>query len=243
MKNPWRFFLVVEALLLLFAIWQIVSNPPLLILFIFGIFCIYLAVKTKNKTKFRNFQMVIGCIAIFITLLNNPALWLMVIFAILFIGLKGVEISGVDLTKNAFWRKKEMIIVETDEPAQHQKKIVKQQWFGDQRIGSQVYEWDDINLDVVSGDTIIDLGNTILPKKESFVIIRKGIGKTRILVPSGIGIKLEHSTFFGTVTFDGAITSLKNEKLTILSDDYDENPRRLKLLTNTLFGDIEVIRV
>lgn len=51
--------------------------------------------------------MVTGGIAIFISLLNSPALWLMLIFAILFIGLKGVEITGVDFTKNTFWRKKQ----------------------------------------------------------------------------------------------------------------------------------------
>ena len=88
MKSPWRFFFVVEALLFLFAVWQILSNPPLLILLILGVVTIYFVSRRERKTNFNNFLMVTGGIAIFISLLNSPALWLMLIFAILFIGLK-----------------------------------------------------------------------------------------------------------------------------------------------------------
>ncbi|WP_122645220.1 cell wall-active antibiotics response protein LiaF [Enterococcus mediterraneensis] len=242
MNNPWRFFIVVEALLFLFAIWQILSNPPLLMLLLFGIFSIYVVTTRKQKTNFYNFLLIIGCLAIFISLLNSPALWIMLIFAILFIGLKGFEVSGIDLTKNAFWRKKQMIIVETDEPHHHQART-KQQWFGNERIGNQVYEWDDINVNILYGDTIIDLGNTILPKKDNIVLIRKGFGRTRILVPSGVGVMLEHATIIGEVNFEGEKNALRNESLKIYSEDYDENTRRIKIITNTLFGDIEVIRV
>jgi len=243
MKSPWRFFFVVEALLLLFAIWQILSNPPLLFLLIMGILSLVLVQRRQRKSNFTNFLMVSGLIAIFISLINSPALWLMLIFAILFIGLKGVELTGVDFTKHSFWRKKQMIIVETQEPKDSHPQKRKQQWIGNERIGSQVYEWDDINLDILTGDTIIDLGNTLLPKKENAVIVRKGFGRTRILVPSGVAIKLEHSTFIGNVLFEGEQTGLRNERITIYSADYNENNRRLKILTNTIVGDLEVIRV
>lgn len=243
MNNPWRFFIVVEALLFIFAIWQIISNPPLLILLIIGVFFLYTAYKRKRKTNANNFLLVIGCLAIFISLLNSPALWIMVVFAVIFIGLKGFEISGIDLTKNAFWRKKQMIIVETDQPRSHRQEKIKQQWVGNERIGNQVYEWDDININILSGDTIVDLGNTILPKKDNTVLIRKGFGRTRVLVPSGVGVMLEHATFIGEVNFEGEKTALKNESLKVYSEDYDESTRRIKVITNTLFGDIEVIRV
>ena len=61
------------------------------------------------------FLMVTGGIAIFISLLNSPALWLMLIFAILFVGLKGVEITGVDFTKTHFGAKTNDHF-ETEEP-------------------------------------------------------------------------------------------------------------------------------
>ncbi|GMA54768.1 hypothetical protein GCM10025857_61250 [Alicyclobacillus contaminans] len=176
-------------------------------------------------------------------LLNNPAVWLMLIFTILFIGLKGIEISGIDFSNYAFWRKKQMIMVQTQESQNHDGKKKKQQWLGNERIGNDVYEWDDINLNVLSGDTIIDLGNTILPKKDNVILVRKGIGRTRILIPTGIGVQLEHTALMGAVSFEDYETKLRNETLTLYSKEYSESSRRLKVVTNTLFGDIEVFRV
>jgi lia operon protein LiaF len=243
MNSSWRFFIVVEALLLLFAIWQIVNNVELLLLVLFGIINIYFALRKKTRSGFKNFQLMIGSLIVFFSLVNSPALWLMAVFAILFVGLKGVEISGIDLTKNTFWRKKQMIMVKTDQLKTHNNERKKQQLFGNQRIGNDIYEWDDINITLISGDTIIDLGNTLLPKDDNIVIVRKGIGRTRILVPLGIAISLDHATLVGNVLFEEEQFSLKNESIKIYSNDYDENPRRLKIITNTLLGDVEVIRV
>ncbi|KAF1297236.1 hypothetical protein BAU15_06725 [Enterococcus sp. JM4C] len=244
MNNPWRLFLVGEALLFLLALWQIMSNPPLLLLLFFGIFNIVLVVlKKKKRTHFNNFQLVFGGVIVFISLLSSSAMWMMLVLAIVFIGLKGVELSGIDLTKNTFWRKKQMIMVVTKENQPHSGERKKHHWFGNERIGNQAYEWEDINLDLVSGDTIVDLGNTLLPKKDSVIIIRKGIGRTRILVPLGIAVSLDHSALLGNVLFEGEEQMLKNEQVKMYSNDYDENPRRLKIITNTLLGDVEVIRI
>ena len=242
MNSSWRFFIVVEALLLLFAIWQIVNNFGLLLLVAFGSLNIYLSSRKSPRSGFQNFQLVLGGLVIFFSLVNSPALWAMIVFAILFIGLKGVEISGIDLTKNAFWRKKQIIMVQTEQLKSHNNERKKQQLFGNQRIGNDVYEWDDINIAMLSGDTIIDLGNTLLPKDDNIIIVRKGIGRTRILVPLGIAVSLEHATLIGNVQFEEEPFSLRNESIKIYSNDFDENPRRLKIITNTIIGDIEVIR-
>lgn len=242
MKSPWQFFLIVEGLLFLFAVWQIVTSPMIFLL-IFGVINIYLVGRRKVRGNFSSFQLIVGCLAVFFALLYNPPIWIMMGFAIVFIVLKGVEISGVDFAKNAKWRKKEMVMVSSDEPQPHSGEQNRQQLFGNDRIGNHVYEWDDINMVVISGDTLIDLGNTILPKRDNVVVIRKGVGRTRILVPSGIGVMLDHSSLAGQVRFLGAQTQLKNESLKVYSDDYDESPRRVKIVTNTIIGDLEVIRV
>lgn len=241
MKSPWRFFFIVEALLLLYAVWQIITSPQLLILLLFGALCIYLGLK-KNKKK-SSFWFVVGGLCIFMSLVSSPALWIMLVFGIIFVGLKGVEVSGIDPSKNAFWNKKKMVMVDAQEPDAHSGTKVKQPLFGNERIGNQVYEWDDININMVSGDTIIDLGNTILPKRDNVVVLRKGFGRTRVLVPSGVGIMIEHATFAGDLVFEGQQATLRNESVKMYSEDYDENQRRIKLITNTLLGDVEVIRV
>ncbi|MBL1224757.1 cell wall-active antibiotics response protein LiaF [Enterococcus sp. BWR-S5] len=242
MNSPWRFFIIVEALLFIFALWQIIHNTPLLILLIIGILSVIFALKNR-RSSFGNFMLVMGIILIVIGVINSPAVWLMMVFGILFVGLKGVEISGVDLTQRAPWKKKQMMIIETTNVESKNGRKFKRPWFANERIGSNVYEWDDINIDILSGDTIIDLGNTLLPKDDNVIIVRKGFGRTRILVPLGVAVLLEHSTFYGNVTFENEKYHLKNESLKIYSDSYDSNPRRLKIITNTLLGDVEVIRV
>lgn len=244
MNNPWKSFILVEALLLVLALWQIIHNTPLLVLLILGILSVVFAAKRRaHRSGFLNFILVTGIILIFISVINSPAVWLMVVFAILFIGLRGVEISGIDLTQRAPWKKKQMMIIETTNVESKNGRRFKRPWFANERIGSNVYEWDDINIDILSGDTIIDLGNTLLPKEDNVIIVRKGFGRTRVLVPLGVDVLLEHSTFLGNVTFENEKYHLKNESLKVYSDSYDSNPRRLKILTNTLLGDVEVIRV
>lgn len=133
-------------------------------------------------------------------------------------------------------------MVETTDPTSHNGER-KQSWIGNDRIGTQVFEWDDINVAILAGDTIVDLGNTLLPKEDSIVIVRKGFGRTRILVPYGIGILFEHATLYGKVEFDEETQVLRNETIKMYSEDYDESPRRLKSHHEYLSGDVEVIRV
>ena len=194
MNNPWRFFIVAEALLFILALWQIVHNPGLAVLLTIGVLLVAYVSRKASKTHFNNFQFV-------------------------------------------------LIMVETAAKEPKNGKRFKRRWFANERIGNNIYEWDDINIDLISGDTIIDLGNTLLPKEDNIIIIRKGFGRTRILVPLGVAILLEHSTFYGTVRFEEEKYQLKNESLKIYSNDYDTNLRRLKIMTNTLVGDVEVIRV
>lgn len=243
MTSSWKFFTVIEALLLILALYQLWSNIPVLIILFVGIINIVYAIQKKKRTSFNQFQIIGGLAVALVALLNSVAIWFMLVFAVLFIGLKGVEVSGVALFQSSLWKKKHMIIVETTDSEPKNSRRFKRAWFGNQRIGSNIYEWDDINFSIISGDTIIDLGNTLLPKEDNVILIRKGIGRTRILVPIGIGLVLENSTLVGDVVFEETRYHLRNESLKIYSEDYDQNPRRLKIITNTLFGDVEVIRI
>lgn len=243
MGNSWRFFFVIEALLIILVLWQITSDGLLVFLFLMGAFFLLLGTRLKKKTNRQSFFWIIGGILIFSGLINTSAIWLMLVFAVVFIGIKGIEFSGWSLKKYSLNQKKQLIMLETKEPEQHNNEIRKQTWFGNERIGNIVYEWDDINLNILFGDTIVDLGNTLLPKKDNIVMIRKGMGRTRILVPLGVGVQMEHAAFMGDVIFEERTISLSHETLTIYSGDYDENTRRVKIISSCLIGDIEVIRI
>jgi predicted membrane protein len=243
MSNPMRFFIIVESLLFLLALWQVVTNPPILAALIIGGFLIGATIRKRKRSRFARTFCIIGSIVVLISLINSPVLWIMAVFALIFIGLKGVEISGVDITKNAFWQKRHMMIVETKEPGLHDDRKKKQKLFGNERVGGQVYEWDDININILAGDTIIDLGNTLLPKTDNVIMIRKGVGKTRVLVPMGVGVQIEHGAVLGNILFEEEKIDLHNESLTLYSKNFDQTTRHLKIVSNTLIGDIEVIVV
>ncbi|MHC5268048.1 cell wall-active antibiotics response protein LiaF [Enterococcus sp. LJL98] len=243
MNKSWRFFIIVESLFLLLALWQLVNHFLIIIMLGIGALLIFVSQNNQRENHPKNVKLMLGLTIVFFSLLNIPAIWFMLVFGVLFIGLKGLELSGLSLSKSPFQLKKKMLIVETKEANPKSGRVRKQQLFGNERLGSQIYEWDDLNLMIASGDTIIDLGNTILPKKENFIVIRKGFGRTRILVPSGVGIHLDCSVFAGTVIFDEDRMELRNEQLTLYSTDYDESSRRVKIISNTLIGDVEVIQI
>lgn len=243
MKNPWRFFFIVESLLLVAVLWELLNKVPVLIFGTFAIVNIIYVFRKKNKNSFNQFQLIISFLIIIISLFSSLFFWFMIIFAIIFVGVKGAEDLGLEKVRKAITKKKKMIIVKTVEDKPISNYRSKGMWFGNERIGTDVYEWNDINIILLSGDTIIDLGNTLLPKDDNIILIRKGFGRTRILIPFGVGVMLEHSSLFGEVVFEETRYQLKNESLRLYSRDYDSNPRHLKIITNVLVGDIEVIRV
>ncbi len=243
MQSSWRFFIVTELLLFVWAIYQLLGNVPILIFLVFGIINFVYSVKKVHKTSFNRFQKMSSLIVMLLCFLSSPAIWLMIVLAILFVGLKGVEVSGIDLFSNAPWRKKQIKMIKTTVSDSKSGRRFKRPWIGNQRFGNDTYEWNDINISIVYGDTIIDLGNTLLPKEDNVVIVRKGFGKTRILVPTGVGVMLEHSAMIGEAQFENEHYRLKNESIKVFSDEYDQAVRKLKIVTSTLLGDIEVIRI
>lgn len=244
MNSGWRFFIVVESLLLLGILWQFSNHVGLLILFVLGLFLMFVSKRSGKRKSTQNFWLLLGAILTLSVLFNSWAFWIMMIVAILFIGLKGIEISGVGPFARVPWKEKSMIMVDTVPPETKGGRRFKRPWFSNDRIGTNnVYEWEDINITILSGDTLIDLGNTLLPKNDSVILVRKGFGRTKILVPAGIGLMVEHSSFYGRLSFDQEEYGMKNEAIKLYSNDYDQNDRRLKIVTSTLFGDLEVIRV
>lgn len=252
MPIAWRIFLIIEAIIFATFIWQIISYPANLVFIILGIICLIWA----NRRRMRNRKgflttllTMVGTISILVTLLINFSLWLLLINAVVFLALNHSKLGQFNnrnlnqLFDNAPWHRKNFVPVNTKEPTPKANQVKRHQWFGRQSVGDNIFEWDDINFAVVAGDTIIDLGSTILPKADNHIVIRKGIGKTRILVPVGTGVYLDHSAMLGSVTLEDQHFNLKNESVQLYSSNYDEESRHLKIITNVVLGDLEVILV
>lgn len=244
MKNNWKWFLLIESLLLIVSLYQLIHNLFILGLFAVGCWLIFLS-RNQKKRK-RRMPLIVGIFLTAFALMSLAGFWYMLIVAVIFLYLNyGKVFSKMDSFnfQQAPWNEKEIVVVETTASLPKNAKRFKRNWLGNERIGNTIYEWDDINFSIFMGDTIIDLGNTILPKNESYIVIRKGFGKTRILVPNGIGIMIEHSAIKGKIAFEEQQYVLENESIKMYSKYYEDQARTLKIVTNVLVGDLEVIAI
>lgn len=244
MTKQWKFFLAIELLLIIWLLYQLTSNFFVALLAISGILVLISSSKSKESKRNRNYM--VGIFLLLFAVMSTSAFWLLLLFTVGFVSIKG-SAGLTSLNKrfftNAPWNEKDMIMVETAETTPKSGRRQKRDFIGHQKIGSHIFEWDDINFSIFMGDTIIDLGNTFLPKTESYIVIRKGFGKTRILVPQGIGVMVEHSALKGNVLFEGQGYALLNESVKLYSRNFDKDNRKLKIITSSLVGDIEVITV
>lgn len=242
MKNTnIKIFLFLEGLLLLLLLLQVVREWWLLIPLLTGVLLIKTDSQSGNQKGFLSW---LGWFLVGISILSTFSIWLMMGLALGFFLINGsriLEDFHIDTVMQAPWKKKSYIGIQTKEPTSHDGVRQKQKWVGNRTIGNEIYEWDDINLSVLMGDTIIDLGNTLLPLEENVILLRKGIGQTRIIVPVGVGVALNHSALAGKVEFSGEAFRLTNETIKLYSRDYDEAARKIKIVSNVGMGDFEVI--
>ncbi|MBC1397266.1 cell wall-active antibiotics response protein LiaF [Listeria fleischmannii] len=215
---------------------EVLFQWQLLVMLAIGIFLLFSSRKTElPKRKQRN-RLFLAAVFILIAVLLTST------FKI------GLVVVGIFAIFHYISRKRapELVMLETWEPESKTDKanhFIRNQWFGNQRVLDVVYEWEDINVQTGIGDTIIDLGNTVLPTGESIIMIRGLSGKIRLLVPFDIGICLEHSAIFGKLQYDKESTTMQNNTVKIYSDNYDDAARKIKIVTSVVFGDLEVIRL
>lgn len=240
-KGLTKVFLIIEGVLLLLTAFQLVQDIELLVMLFVGL----IMVKTRKKrTEKRTLIHWIGWFLIALSILSTFTIWFMLAVAIIFFIINGgniMETLNLGPSFNAPWKQKQYYGIDTVEPVDRSGKRKKQKWLGDTVIGSSVYEWDDINISVLMGDTIIDLGNTLLPDAENVVLIRKVMGQTRVIIPVGVGISLQHSAIQGLAIFDNEPHRLSNETITLYSKNYATATRKIKIVSSTIFGDFEVI--
>lgn len=230
----WQGYLIAIGALLAVLGVQIATAPPLLIGVVGGIFLVLLG-------SHRHWSPVlwVGALMVSLSVLVNPVAWL-ILFVVLVLA---VRFAGTSSGNVWPWAKKQFIAVSADASAPKAGQTKRYSLFGPTTIGQTVYAWDDLNLIVGAGDTIIDLDNTLLPAGENVVMLRKGFGKTRLLVPVGVAIHLDVTAGIGTTMVDGKQYRLRQERIQHYSKDYDQAPRKLHLLVNVLVGDVEVVSV
>ena len=240
-KNRFILILFIIAIGMFLTGFQLFTNHHLLFLFVLGIIFVGIAVQLKNRF-IRTNGIFFGILMILLSVFSTWGIWLAGSILIVY-GLS----YGRKLIKKYFsddsewiWKKKRYVSVKLEEPSDR-FETQRQEWIGVQKIGKDTFEWDDINISHLMGDTIIDLGNTILPAKENVIVIRKGFGRVRILVPYGVGVMIHHHSFAGELEFEKQSYTLSNESIQLYSKDYQRTSKRVKIYTTIVAGKIEVI--
>lgn len=242
MRRQWlKIILGVLALLMFY---ESFSDSFTLLLMTIGIVSLFL--RNSMGEKNQDTMLLIGVSSIALALLLSRFILIFIVLLIIVLIGQFPEIyqtarKGFKKTQDKN-KSTEFIMVEFDEAEKDSARLERNRWIGnDDRSTDDVYSWSDINFTKPIGNTIFDLGNTILPKDQNIILIRKGFGNTKILIPEEVSISLDVSILAGSLTIGEEEISMKNETFKWQSKRYETNARKVKLVANVIVGEVEVV--
>lgn len=239
-------YFVLMVLILVVVLLQISSNIVWFSCFVLGLLGIVFSLFFKNKYKFAIFG-----IASYFVILSLIASY----GAVGLIGAVGGFLLFFNTRQgNEFFWLNETAIVPVQTKQEYygivlktgqveQRSLIYKQDILNQLEKKSVYEWQDINIVALGGDSIVDLGATILPEGESVIVIRKLYGRVRLIVPQDLGLKLNISLIKGFVYYDQEKYELLNDMFIWQGKDYQKATRRIKVIISSVLGNIEVTRL
>lgn len=243
LKNNIFIVIGVSLTLIAFEIFTTMQNVAIL-----GIGILFLVSTSWVKQSFvKRFLFIIGFFFILLSLLLTKSIWLLLVAILLIILLyrtpEGNEFFFFgESVLHPFQTKEQYHGIQLVQPQSGQRSLlINQSLFDSREENKNVYEWDDINLVYIGGNSIIDLGNTILPAGENIVMIRKLFGRTRVIIPKDIGLRLNISAVSGQVVFESQQYLLRGDNFQWTSPAYSDSDRKLKVIISIVTGDIEVI--
>lgn len=236
--------IILISIISILVIYEMFSSRTSMFLLLLGFLLII--IRKKFLKEYQNIILLTGVISLILAfILSRTVLILLLLFLFVFWGNHPdlFEYIYKQLTQiNKDTARSEFIMVDFEQIKNQNFSISKNPWINlENERNDSIYSWEDVNYTTLAKNTIFDLGNTILPKEQNMIVIRKAFGNTKIIIPEDIAISLDISLLLGDVIIDGKKISLKNENFKWQSDDYKIKSRKIKLITNHLFGEIEVI--
>ncbi|QGQ48419.1 cell wall-active antibiotics response protein LiaF [Metabacillus sediminilitoris] len=216
-------------------------NGGLIVTFLLSIGCIYLGKKWKPRVMGKAFFW-IGWIWLIITVLNMMTFRYFLCVVLLYI-----IVQFFQSQKHPKQIKPIILEAKTEtgsDPFIKREKIFENKFFTSQMTPEHVYEWNDVNIQVGIGNTVIDLSDTVLPKGEAIISIRSLIGNVQVLVPYEVEVHVNHSVMAGTVAiFQDQEQRIVNETIVYETAEYVQAEQKVKLITSVIAGNLEVKRV
>lgn len=239
-----RSSIILISIVSILVIYEMFSSKTSMLLLFLGILLI--TIRENISKEHQNIILLTGVISLISAfILSRTVLILLLLFLFIFWGNNPTLFKYIykQMTKiNKDTISSEFIMVEFERVKDQEFSISKTPWINlENEKDDDIYSWEDVNYTILAENTIFDLGNTILPKEQNMIIIRKAFGNTKIIIPEDIAISLDINLLLGDIVIDGKKISLKNENFKWQSEDYRIKSRKIKLMTNQLFGEIEVI--
>ncbi|WP_423189614.1 cell wall-active antibiotics response protein LiaF [Alkalibacterium sp. f15] len=237
-----------KASLIVLVVWllyQIVHNYVFFLFFVLAIGFLALYKSSPKETQ-KHTNYLWTSLALFLaSFIFTTAFWVLLTLFLLF-QLSSDEkllntIRDPLFRKKQYWRDKEYISVQWNENNANDSKLYRNKWIGDDFVGKDIFEWEDYNFQKIMGDTFFDLGNTVLPIKENILLLRKGFGDTKLFVPKDVALSLDVSIVLGKLIIEDEVFDMKNETVKWQSKNYDTALRKIKVVSSTLIGEVEVV--
>lgn len=236
-KKWFKILIALQIILLCLAGFEMTNDLYQLVLFVIGAFLILGGLYIRKHHR-HHLLIALGLFSVMMSFLLTGVAWLnigLTIFLLITFFTGKAKIPQNDKRPLAHYIDLQMTIPKDQHVAYRGK------WFGDQHIGKDLYEWDDVVLNSALGDTVVDLGQTILRNGDNYIVLNKLIGDTKLIVPPGIGIHVKHQSLVGEVNFLEQRTEVRNNLMQFYSEDYDTATKRVHFLSTLMVGDLEVI--
>ena len=229
--RKFQFFVIVEVVLLTLGLLTILQED--LSRFILIVAALLMVVRFYNQDNRGDFLLSASLLLLLFIFMLNPYIVLMVVFAVIYVVIN--HFSQV--------KKKNRYALVQFQDAFLTSKHERNQWIGSNVHESDSYAFDDINIIRMVGSDTIDLTQVIVEGRDNVILIRKVFGPTTIIVPIDVAIKAEVSSIYGSIRYlDFDQYDLRNETISLFKDSDSKKVKRVKLVVNTLAGDVEVRR-
>ncbi|MCU9614491.1 cell wall-active antibiotics response protein LiaF [Caldibacillus lycopersici] len=218
-----------------------IFNPGLIFLLIIAIVFLYVGKKILHVFLGKIFFW-LGILFLIITVIN------LFVFRILLFGLLIFAIYQFTQTrKNPTVVQPEVTMNDSNATGSkiiRKTSLLRNFLFGNQSSSTNVYEWNDVNIQTGIGDTVIDLSNTVLPEGIAVISIRGFIGNVQILIPYEQEVSVHHSVLSGSLTvFDFQEKNVMNKTIYVQTEHFDETANKIKIITSMVIGNVEVKRI
>jgi lia operon protein LiaF len=208
-----------------------------------GAGCIYYGRKRLYKT-FGKLLFWFGIVFIFLTILNMFTIKFLLVAILVYVLIQVIQ------SKNKPDYIKPEIIEDSIGKLQTGETIIKRSplftnsMFGHKKTPEHVYEWNDINIQGIYGDTVIDLSNTVLPKGESLITMRHLVGNVTVFIPYDLEVSVNQSALIGSSTvFEHHDDRFINQTIIFQTPNYESSEQKIKLITSMMLGNLEVKRI